>query len=312
MGDSLSKNGIGIAYVGKVVSIDDSADGERIAARIASSDRHRADSKIPWAYPLLPKFMHIKPKVGEYVIIICEDADRESSQRYYIGPIISQPQFLYEEKGMSAMSTLDGGAKMPEEGVSNKRVAKGAFAKDDEIAIYGRKNSDIILGDDDVRIRCGARLLDESTKKDVSFNSKGAPAFVKLKYYPDKLKETSQGSALAPSVTKEKAESVASVVGDKICLISENGDPFIKTDDINEGISDEEMIKFLNEAHELPYGDKLVHFLFSFLKMFQNHTHEYHYLPPIPDANATTFSLEFGSTEEDFKNKLLSDNILIN
>ena len=117
MSESDKKNGIGVAYIGKVVSIDDPSDGGRIVARIVSADRHKGDNELPMAYPLMPKFLHIRPKVGEYVIIICEDVDRDNSQRYYIGPIISQPQFMYKESGMSALSMLSGPAKTAEEAV---------------------------------------------------------------------------------------------------------------------------------------------------------------------------------------------------
>ena len=171
------------------------------------------------------------------------------------------------------------------------------FPKTEDIAIYGRKDTDIILSDDDIRIRSGARLYDESTPTLVNFN-KRSPSFIKLKYYPNEL--------------LNGVKSTATIVADKINLISPQGLPFFNVTDTNEGISDEEMKKIIEKAHKLPYGDELIEFLCYFLKMFKSHTHKYHNMPPCPDSNSKIFDSLYDGTQQNLEKSLLSDNVKIN
>ena len=284
-------------YLGHVISNDDNVGGNRIKATIYPADKRKTAREIPYAFPLIPKMVHIVPKVGEMVIIICDDMNNPNSQRYYLGPIISQPQFLFHEGSISATSLLKGGV-MPElPSPASYASMHGAFPKVDEIAILGRKNSDIILSDNDLRIRCGVRLVDENNNKNISFN-KESPSYIKLKHYPVRL--------------QEGAESTATIVADKINLISNVGEPYFNVADTNEGISDEEMREIIEKAHRLPYGDVLVNFLSLLLKMFKSHTHKYHNLPPCPDTNSGIFDAKYSSDENNLQQQLLSDNVRIN
>jgi len=312
-------------YIGTVVSVSDDKDGERIRARILPVDKRLKDSQVPYAFPLLPKMIHIKPKVGEAVCIICQNDDAPRTQRFYIGPIISQPQFMYKEEAISSTSLLDGGVKKPDVSPSTLPESLGAYPKEEEIAICGRKNSDIILSDNDIRIRCGSHLVNENDKTDVKFN-KSAPAYIKLKYHTEPLSKYSKkeyNSVIEETLAKNvshivnenehsKTISTANVIADKINLISTNGSPYVDIADINEGISDEDMQKFIETAHQLPYGDILVNFLSLFLRMFKSHTHKYHNMPPCPDTESAKFDLAYSTTEEDLKDKLLSKDIRIN
>ena len=74
---------------------------------------------------------------------------------------------------------------------------------------------------------------------------------------------------------------------------------------MNESISDEEMTKIIETAHQLPYGDKLVDFLKLLLKAFNTHTHNYHNLPPIPD-------MTYNAVNNFNLNDILSKNVKIN
>jgi hypothetical protein len=284
-------------YLGRVISNDDNVGGNRIKATIYPADKRKTAREIPYAFPLIPKMVHIVPKVGEMVIIICDDMNNPNSQRYYLGPIISQPQFLFHEGSISATSLLKGGV-MPElPSPASYASMHGAFPKVDEIAILGRKNSDIILSDNDLRIRCGVRLVDENNNKNIIFN-KESPSYIKLKHYPVRL--------------QEGAESTATIVADKINLISNVGEPYFNVVDTNEGISDEEMREIIEKAHRLPYGDVLVNFLSLLLKMFKSHTHKYHNMPPCPDTNSSIFDAKYSSDENNLQQQLLSDNVRIN
>lgn len=290
--------------IGRVVSIIDDSDGERIKVRLiasVTSDISYTDNDLVYAYPVLPKMLFIKPKVGEAVFIFTLD-DNENSQRLYIGPIISQPQFMLKNLyDGGATNLLRGGKLSPERGIKDE--VPGAFAKDDDVAIYGRKNSDIVLSDDDLRIRCGVRLYDNG---EIKFNTKN-PSFIKLKYYEEPLH-------CKDNITKEdvSVHSTATIVGDKISLISTNGNPNVKLNDINESISDESMIKLIEDAHALPYGDKLVEFLVDFIKVFMSHTHNYNNMTPVEDSEFNLFRMKHGIDKKTVADRLLSKNININ
>lgn len=291
------KNAHGSLYFGRVIDNRDNLGGGRIKVAVYPADKRKTAADIPYAFPAMPKLIHIIPKVGELVIIICEDLNEPNSQRFYIGPIISQLQYIFREGSLNATALLNGGVMPTLPSVNENASMNGAFPKGEEIAILGRKNSDIILSDDDLRIRCGARLINEHDPEKLSFN-KESPAYIKLKYYPNKL--------------KEDVESTATIVADKINLISNNGSPAFNVTDTGEGISDEEMKKLIEQAHKLPYGDILVNFLSLFLKMFKSHTHKYHNMPPCPDVNSGIFDRQYGSDEKNLDKLLLSENVRIN
>ena len=180
------KNAHGSLYFGRVIDNRDNLGGGRIKAVVYPADKRKTAADIPYAFPAMPKLIHIIPKVGELVIIICEDLNEPNSQRFYIGPIISQLQYIFRESSLNATALLNGGVMPALPSVNENASMNGAFPKGEEIAILGRKNSDIILSDDDLRIRCGARLINEHDPEKLSFN-KESPAYIKLKYYPNKL-----------------------------------------------------------------------------------------------------------------------------
>ena len=71
---------------------DQPFDGLRVRAEFEGIDFPNGDySNIPWAFPLLPKTFQSIPKVGEAVLVFYYGGN--NGQRFYIGPIISQPQF---------------------------------------------------------------------------------------------------------------------------------------------------------------------------------------------------------------------------
>ena len=299
---------------GEVINTNDTWDGERIQVRIRPFDNHLTDDELPMAYPLLPKMIHIKPKIGEAVLVICEDNNPNGGQRYYLGPLISQPQFFEAQYYLcGATNGMKGGSMAAQTPVTNKN--KGAFAKKEDIAIYGRKNTDIILTDNDIRIRCGVHELRD---QNISFNTIN-PAFLKLKFYPNGLSYTKHENTIEQDMTKsivtentETIGSVATIVADKINLISNLGDPYIRVDDKDESLSDQQMLYILEKAHQLPYGDKLCEFLAEFLIMFKNHTHNYTNLEIVRDDTVKAFDRKYGTTQKQIGKILLSDNVRIN
>lgn len=324
-------------FTGKVISIFDDLDGDRIKVRIKGTDKAYSDSELPFAFPLLPKSLHVKPKVGEAVIVVCVE-DNPSLQRFYIGPIISQNQkMLLDFHDAGALKMVDGTADATYDinssigalrgtpmksmvqnpyvlpSTSNIPEAFGAICDDDDITIYGRKNSDIILGDSDVRIRCGARLLNNSK---IAFN-KSNPSLIKLKYHETPLsvrkKKWIATTGDFENITDSKVESSVNVIGQEINLISTEGSPYVKTfnnDKIlkgNESLSDVDLVKFIETAHPMVYGDELLKYLHVIVTAFKNHTHPYTNM--VPTHETTMENLDNAEKKAD---EILSKNIRIN
>jgi len=280
-------------YIGEVVDINDPEGGNRIKVRLLPEDLIKSDVAIDYAYPLLPKVFHVTPKVGEAVLVVCAIDGNKSSQRYYIGPIISQPQNMYyDDYQFGATNLLDGHVGTPKRCVEQSENAVGALAAPDEIAVYGRQNSDIILSNNDIRIRCGARLLNKNnhTSNNIEFNKKN-PGFIKLKYHESPLTNELQPQA-------KQSYTTATVVADEINLISnKSNNPMLSDGELYnkiEQIDDKSMQKIINQAHALPYGDILVDFLMGFLQMFKAHTHTYPGAVPTEDDYSRSFDMQFG------------------
>lgn len=284
---SNSDNGDTIIRLARVVSVDDEYNGSRIKALLAED---KFDNEVPYAYPLLPNLIHIIPKIGEAVLLICSNIKSTNSQRFYIGPIIHQPQFVNMDVYKDAVSLLKNDKNKILPSLEKNPDTHGAYANKDEVAILGRKDSDLIFSDNDVRLRCGVHLTDNDNKLNSVFN-KQTPTFVKLKHHDN--------------VLSNNTNTTATIVSENINLISTVGTPSFSVNDVNESISDEEMNKIIETAHALPYGDILLTFLKLFLKAFKTHTHAYSNLPPIPDVNYVAL--------DDFNlQDILSKNIKIN
>lgn len=259
-----------IMRVCEVISIDDNTDGDRIKVRLMPEDRGLSNGELPYVFPLMPKLIHVKPKVGEAVLVICMDMNNSHTNRFYIGPIISQMQHLGKcDYNYDASTLLSGGIKEPERALSMNAETNGAFPKDNDIALIGRKNSDIILTDNDLRIRCGARKVIDSKKEEISFNTED-PAYILLTYNDNGAYDNTKSSV--------------NIVADKVNILSHKSLNDYNLTDSDNLIPNEELNRIIESAHELPYGDKLVEFLKLFVNAFKTHTHPYAGLPPCSDS----------------------------
>ena len=70
----------------KVISVDDEYMGCRIKVRLGGLDANKTDEELPYCSPLMPKLIHIFPKVGEMVLIFLEKNGSPTTNRFYIGP----------------------------------------------------------------------------------------------------------------------------------------------------------------------------------------------------------------------------------
>lgn len=288
--------------LGEVVDIRDADNGGRIRVRVRPTDNLIKDNnKIPFAYPLLPKMFHVKPKLHEMVFIMFTDDKNQESQRYYIGPVISQPQFFEQQfYGAGASNLLQGALYNPKP--SYNYEIGNLLPSDEDVAISSRKNTDVLLKDNDIQIRCGVKTINDAT---IEFNHKN-PAFIKLKYYPYSYSYTNSDNK------REIINSIATIHADKINLISSNGEPYVGGIDQKELFKDSEIEYFLNKGHALPYGDKLCDLLSEFIKVFRQHTHNYNNLPVVADPNYVIFTSKYGMDGKNLKEMLLSKNIKIN
>lgn len=276
--------------IGTVLDVYDEQGGDRIKVVLEPVDNGKLTAdEIDYAIPLLPKFFRIKPKKDEKVVIITENATNPDTQRFYLGPLISQENKLEGDTNpLQAQSLFRGAEVTPEMNPRFKKDAKGAFPADNSVAIEGRKNADIEITDDDVRIKSGVKLVDNG---DVAFNSNN-PAYIKVKYHTDDSKKTSD------------YDSTVSIVGDKINLLS-NTSPDYSLTDREDLISDADMDRIIRKAHQVPYGDVLIEFMELFKKAFNEHTHPFSMKPPCKGGTVDTLN------KYDLK-KILSDTVRIN
>lgn len=276
-----------VIRIGEVISVDDEYHGMRIKVRLEQDNGVTSD-KIPYAFPLLPKTLQSIPKIGEAVLIILSTLSNKNSIRYYIGPLISQPQYFHQEyynggRGTSS-SLLQGSLSKPLETIDHYDETKGAFPETNDIALVGRKSEDIVLKDGEIAIRCGIRgqkLFDvfspeyydidkfSSLKGDVVFN-KTNPAYLQLKYQRGICKGK-----------KQVADSVINVVADKINLISHKDRESFELTDQKDLIVPENLDNIMSKLHQVPYGDVLKETLINVYAAIKNHTHQYPGLPPV-------------------------------
>lgn len=282
----------------QVESVIDDADGLRIKARL-SQDGSIATKDLPYSFPLLPKTIQCVPKVGEGVLIFFSEVGNNLSNRFYIGPVLSQPQFQEYESYFygrgSTLSLLQGGSVKPLEKISNYDATRGAFPKVNDIALIGRKTEDVVLKDGEIDIRCGIRgkaAHHESLLGDVIFNTQ-SPSYIQLKYK----------KGLVTSENRE-ADSVINLVADKINLISHKDKNYFNLTDQEELIKETELDSIMSQLHQLPYGDILLEVLLKIRDAIVNHVHPYPGLPPCLDQ----YIVSLNGT--DF-NKILSDNVRI-
>lgn len=277
-------------YIGEVKNIDDYTDGERIKVRVLPADKDLTVEDLPYSFPLLPKMFHVKPNVGEAVLIICIDDDNQRSQRFYVGPIISQPQQMKHDNFVLGATTLLKNSLMkPKKAPSLNPNTKGCYGGDKDVAVYGRGDTDLILSEKSAKLRCGARKY-KISGDEYEFNKKD-PSFLALYEHN------------TPNINE--SNSTAILCSDDINLISNRGNPHFNTSDQENQVAEEEINKMIEKAHVLPYGDVLVDFLTMFLQMFKSHTHKYSNMPPCPDDCSKKLDMKYGTgtgelTETDY------------
>lgn len=194
--DSTNTNVIPILKVGEVISIVDTTKSGRIKVKITGIDTE-GDSDLIDCVPLLPKYLVTLPKVGECVFVFqyeYNDSSPTSSfknTRFWIGPLITQPTNLNEEKYNSALSILPNGYIK----LSDPKVEPGTYGGDEDIVLQGRYNTDIIQKDREMWLRVGKTLESDPRK----FNDKNL-GYIQLKYGNEKLKRIVEDKVIQTNI----------------------------------------------------------------------------------------------------------------
>lgn len=284
-----------ILFMGVVESSTDSSDANRIKVRIKGVDDHIGSaSELAYAFPLLQKFVHVVPRVGETVWVLTPDLNNLFMDRLYIGPIISQPQNLNKDPHVaSSTAGLSGGFSKLKPAPSTIPENEGVYPTTTEVAIQGRKNTDIIFKDSEILIRAGKFEINNKVGDIPKFNKKN-PSYIQIKQ----------------SVSyKGNDVGVTNMVSDKINLLThENGSPRFQLGDQKHMISPDEMVKILDKAHPMVFGDMLIEYLELFKEAVLNHVHPYDGMKPEDLAGQVKIKkfLEFDVS------KIISKNIKIN
>lgn len=248
-------------YYGEVISIEDSTDGGRIKVRIPDLDNKTANNDLPWCYPLLPKFFHLYPQVGEIVRIFIEDIKLPERSRFWLGSIISQPQKIGFDSIYTALSTTNMALTIPEKSPATIPEAEGVFPLKTDVAIVGKVNTDIILRTNEVHFRAGKHEDGNILKLNVK-----NPAQISMIYEPQEDTSTFYSNTI--------------IMSDKIALISHSGNPQFKAARI--GATDRTRI--FEEGHPIARADVLVQAMEIIRKVIIGHIHGYSGVPPDKDA----------------------------
>ena len=280
----------------EVLSVIDDKAGLRIKVRIHPDDSDcKTIDDLPFCYPLLPKHFHINPKVGEMVLVITSVLGLTKGRRWFIGPIISQQYNLnYDPFNFSAKSILDKGKMAtplprPELNPDNE----GSYPDREDIAIQGRQNADLILKDNEVRLRCGFKREPNGNPQNTLLFNREDLSYIQMKY--KKLKDHN----------KNDFASCINIVADRINLLSHDSKTPFTLNDRKSLITDEELVKILEKAHPLPYGDELIEFLKQLIEVIRTHTHPFAMDPPC----FTTPQIDVLNTNLD---EMLSNSVRIN
>lgn len=273
-------------YWGEVVSIADETDGGRIKVRIDGLDNQIPNVNLSDCYPLMPKFFHIYPQVGEIVRIIIEDNRYPQKGRFWIGSVISQPQKIGFDSKYTALSTTNSAISEPQEAPSKLPDAQGIYPNIQDVAILGRCNTDIILRERDVEIRAGKHVFENN----LSLN-KLNPASIKLTF-----EEVTTGTTTTPSTVSTNV-----IIADRIALISHDGQPKFKSTNFNAT----DRNNLFSQGHPLGRGDVIVEALELLRRAIIEHIHPYANLPT--DKSGVVIDLE----NVDFT-QILQKNIVIN
>ena len=197
---------------------------------------------LPWSLPLQPKFLVTNPQVGESVLVIIPDRKNDKLERFYIGPFISQPQFLPNDGRIKNIltgkrGTFDGLFTYAKAWFKNNGARLGGEFSDSNWSIYaddpkdpndiglnGRGNEDIVLRSSQKYDEVLLRVNKYNNKNNKLLNLKN-PGYISVVSYKDIGGPTPNFVSNPPITESESLNNTTSVnvVADRINLISHKG-----------------------------------------------------------------------------------------
>ena len=291
-----------------VTSIDDPYSMGRVKAKIPGQPENGGDDGVldedlTWCYPMVQKFFSSTPRVGEGVLIFTFDDQKTHSDRFYLGPIISQLDKLDSDPiGSTGLRPFTFTLIAPSTDPNRIPELNGVFPRVDDVAMQGRYNTDLIFRKNEILLRAGKFVESDKTPNNpypFKFNT-DTPGYIQIK----------NNVSFSPYVVSNPdIGSAVNIVANKINLLThKDGAPRFNLANQESQLSDEEMLNILAQAHPLPFGDILVEYLRLFKTAFLNHVHNGGTPTGIGDGAVAKFSKEAG----DLENRMLSKNIRIN
>lgn len=266
-----------ILRICEVIDVVDDQGGLRIRVRIEPYDNYLRNSELPYCFPLLPKMFHVNPKKGESVLVLLTHIEGIKGNRFFVGPLISQQYNLHYDphnyQARALLKGMDGVVAKPLKNPDLDPENEGSYPDREDIAVQGRKNSDLIFKDNEVRLRCGfLKNAEAMAEEALKFNNDD------LSYIQMKYKERNDDN------NKEQHtvyNSAINVVADRINLLTHDSKTPFRLNDKKELIDDKEMDKIMREGHPLPYGDELVSLLKDIREILLHHTHPFPMMQPV-------------------------------
>jgi hypothetical protein len=278
---SEASQGNKILYLARVDSVDDRSDMGRITATIVDfndsngeeqpgKDRYDTSSKV--AFPLIPHFFNIQPRVGELVYLFLENPKDQSSRRFYVGPIRSVKKRVSEKESTSSankMFTID---SYQDNDTVNAILNDRRFGENnDNVFVRGKNDSEVSLRPREVMITAGYF-------QDGTYNkNEQTTCFIQLKDYKEVLRDNGE--------IERESFSQTNIVGSNINLISSNNsskkerslDENGNIDPSNFESSTNPDLETYGETakklHPLVFGDELVKLLKIMIRFCLNHKH---------------------------------------
>jgi hypothetical protein len=162
-------------------------------------------SKDPFVYlPLLPINLSILPEINEYVNIIYSNKEENTGRKnqYYVASTKSTVMNITYEHNSSTRSILAEGSNIAQnlpiknfDGTYPNSKSKGVFAEPQDIGIYSKGRSDIILKDGEILIRAVKTNSLEQTQRP-QVNQKRT--FLQLSYFDRKFTALPEKTILVP------------------------------------------------------------------------------------------------------------------
>ena len=311
-----------LIYPAIVREIADNAGYNRIKAEIvnlnsegniyAGKDKDANLDQMPLCVPLLPEFMHVRPQIGETVLVLLENPSDPTSARYWIGPIITQQTNLQYQSFQSAQAiynkaSFNGNQIGGNPSTINNNDAGSLFAKQDEIAFQGKKNSDLVLGNNEVKLRTGIFKNLTEFKENTDY-----PCQIELKIVEQPIATSGVRVADAELNASFEPFSQQNIKASNINLISPEG-KFRKISSAKAELAyNPRLNDFGEEAktlHPAVLGDELVNILYLIISYMFSHIHTPQN-PPLP--NNFAFELQKFRNKNFLSAQILSNHVRLN